>query len=149
PPNAKFGVLTAGSLSGTFATFSYPSNSVRMQLNYTATNVAIQVFDINVPPILPTISNQTVNALASLTLTNTALESDTNTSVAYSLATAPAGMTIDTNGVITWIPARSQGPSTNLVTTVVTNTDPYDPINPHLRATNSFNVIVFAPTLAP
>ena len=149
PPNASFDVLTASSLSGTFATFSYPSNSFRMQLNYTPTNVAIQVFDINLPPVLPAISNQTVNALASLTVTNTAIESDTNASVAYSLVTAPAGMSIDTNGIITWIPARSQGPSTNLVITVVTNTNPYDPIDPHLSATNSFNVIVFAPTLAP
>jgi hypothetical protein len=58
-------------------------------------------------------------------------------------------MRLDTNGIITWTPARSQGPSTNLVITVATNTNPYDPINPHLSATNSFNVIVFAPTLAP
>jgi hypothetical protein len=149
PPVASFDVLTAGGLSGTFTTFSYPSNGFRMQLNYTPTNVAIQVFDINVPPALPAISNQTVNAAASLTVTNTAIESDTNASVAYSLLTAPAGMRIDTNGIITWTPARSQGPSTNLVITVATNTNPYDPINPHLSATNSFNVIVFAPTLAP
>jgi hypothetical protein len=31
----------------------------------------------------------------------------------------------------------------------VTNTDPFDTVNPKLTATNSFTVIVFAPTLAP
>jgi hypothetical protein len=46
-------------------------------------------------------------------------------------------------------PTRLQGPGTNTITTVVTNTDAFDLINPHLSATNSFTVIVFAPTLAP
>src|SRR5208282_6262919 len=35
-------------------------------------------------------------------------------------------------------------PSTNTVTTVVTNTDSFDLVNPHLTATNSFTVTVNA-----
>ena len=58
-------------------------------------------------------------------------------------------MSISSNGVITWTPARSQGPGTNIITTVVTNTDSFDTVNPHLSATNSFTVIIYAPTLAP
>jgi hypothetical protein len=58
-------------------------------------------------------------------------------------------MSISASGVITWTPARSQGPGTNAITTVVTNTDSFDTVNPHLSAINSFSVIVYAPTLGP
>jgi hypothetical protein len=56
--------------------------------------------------------------------------------------TAPAGVVINASGIITWTPASGQSPSTNLVTTVVTNTDAFDLVNPHLSATNSVTVIV-------
>jgi hypothetical protein len=46
-------------------------------------------------------------------------------------------MVIDANGNITWTPEQNQSPSTNLVTTVVTNSNPYDLVNPHLSATNT------------
>src|SRR5208283_3719767 len=59
------------------------------------------------------------------------------------------GATIDGNGIITWTPSQTQSPSTNTVTTVVTNTDPYDLINPHLSATNSFTVVVREVNVAP
>jgi hypothetical protein len=65
------------------------------------------------------------------------------------LVNPPNGASIDANGIITWTPSRPQGPHTNTITTVVTNTDAFDPINPHLSATNSFMAIVYAPTLAP
>ena len=58
-------------------------------------------------------------------------------------------MTIDTNGIITWTPNQSQSGSTNRVTTVVTNNNPYDSLNPQLTATNSFTVIVGATPSAP
>jgi hypothetical protein len=63
----------------------------------------------------------------------------------YTLLNPPAAMTIDANGIITWTPQQNQSPSTNLVTTVATNTNPYDPVNPHLSATNSFTVTVQEP----
>jgi hypothetical protein len=68
--------------------------------------------------------------------------------VGYALVTPPSGAAIDANGVITWTPGHNQSPSTNIITTVVTNTNPYDMINPQLTATNSFTVSVIAATQA-
>jgi len=115
-----------------------------------ATNTfTVIVREVNVAPVLPTISTRTVNALAPLTVTNSATESNIHASLGYSLLSAPPGASIDVNGIIHWTPTRPQGPGTNLITTVVTNTDVYDPVHPHLSATNTFTVIVHAPTLAP
>ena len=73
-------------------------------------------------------------------MTNTATESNIHSTLGYALVNPPAGMGIDANGVITWTPQQNQSPSTNLVTTVVTNSNPYDPVNPYLSATNTFTV---------
>ena len=45
---------------------------------------------------------------------------------------------IDASGIITWTPSQNQSPSTNTITTVVTNSNPYDLVNPLLTATSSF-----------
>ncbi|MDB6022208.1 MAG: wapA 2, partial [Pedosphaera sp.] len=71
-----------------------------------------------------------------------------HSTLTYSLVAPLTGMSISPSGVFTWTPTQAQAPSTNLVTTVVTNTNPFDLVSPHLSATNSFTVIVFAPTLA-
>jgi len=55
----------------------------------------------------------------------------------YSLVNPPVGAVIDTNGVIAWTPTEAQGPSTNVMTTVVTDNG-----IPALSATNSFTLIV-------
>jgi hypothetical protein len=115
-----------------------------------ATNsFTVIVREVNVAPTLPGIPLKTVNALALLTVTNTATESNIHATLGYLLLNPPNGASIGNGGVITWTPSRLQGPSTNTITTVVTNTDVYDQINPHLAATNNFTVIVYAPTLAP
>ena len=57
---------------------------------------------------------------------------------------APAGADIDTNGVITWTPTVAQVPSTNVFTTVVTDSNPWAVNAQHLSATNSFTVVVNA-----
>ncbi len=110
---------------------------------HSATNTfSVIVLEVNVPPMLPIVSTQAVNELTLLTVTNTATESNIHSTLGYALVNPPAGMTISANGIITWTPQQNQSPSTNLVTTVVTNSNPYDPANPHLSATNSFTVIV-------
>jgi hypothetical protein len=115
-----------------------------------ATNTfLVMVREVNVAPALPNITTNTVNALALLTVTNTATEPNIHATLGYMLVNPPNGASINTNGIITWTPLRTQGPRTNTITTVVTNTDAFDPINPHLSATNSFVVIIYAPTLAP
>ena len=116
----------------------------------TATNTfSVIVKEVNVAPVLPVIPTQTANAQALLMVTNTALESNIHATLGYTLVSPPVGMTISVSGIITWTPPRSQGPGTNIITTVVTNTDSFDTVNPQLSATNSFTVIIYAPTLAP
>ena len=131
----------------TIVTNSNPYDLINPQL--TATNsFTVIVKEVNVAPVLPVIPTQTVNAQALLSVTNTAIETNIHATVGYTL-TAPATASISASGIITWTPLRSQGPSTNTFTTVVTNTDPFDLTNPHLSATNSVTVVVYAPTLAP
>jgi uncharacterized repeat protein (TIGR01451 family) len=103
----------------------------------------------NIPPVLPVIPPQMVNVQSLLTVTNTATEPNPNaTTVGYGLVSPPTGMNISTNGIITWTPALNQSPSTNIITTVVTNSDLFDLVNPQLTATNSFTVIVIPLLLA-
>ncbi|HWX19055.1 MAG TPA: Ig-like domain-containing protein, partial [Candidatus Binatia bacterium] len=98
---------------------------------------------VNFPPVLPAQGNRIIVPLTTLVVTNTATDSDipTNT-LAYSLLTAPAGASIDTNGIITWTPTQAQDLSTNLFTTVVTDSFPTATNAQHLSATNSFTVFV-------
>jgi hypothetical protein len=131
----------------TIVTNSNPYDLVNPAL--TSTNqFTVIVKEVNVAPALSQVPSQTVNAQALLSVTNTASESDIHAGVGYALLTAPDGASISANGIITWTPARSQGPATNTITTMVTNTDSFDTVNPHLGATNSFTVVVYAPTLA-
>jgi subtilisin-like proprotein convertase family protein len=89
---------------------------------------------------LPSQTNLTVNPLTPLIVTNTATDSDTNATLAYGLAGAPAGAAISTNGIITWTPAVAQASTTNTFTTVVTDNGV-----PPAQATNSFTVTVGPP----
>src|SRR5208283_5598233 len=115
-----------------------------------ATNsFTVVVREVNVAPVLSVIPDQTVNELTLLTVTNTASETNIHATLGYTLVNPPAGAAIDANGIITWTPSQNQSPGTNTLTTVVTNTDPYDLVNPHLSATNSFMVIVNAMGVVP
>ncbi len=82
-------------------------------------------------------------------MTNTATEANIHATLGYTLVNPPAGVIINPNGIITWTPSQAESPSTNTLTTVVTNTDPFDPVNPHLSATNSFTVVVKEVNVAP
>ena len=98
-------------------------------------------------PLLPTMGTQTVNELATLTVTNTASEPNIHAVVTYQLPNAPAGVAIDTNGIISWTPGQTQNPSTNSITTIAVATDVLDFLNPVLKATNRFSVVVNRLTL--
>jgi hypothetical protein len=116
----------------------------------TNTSFQVVVVEVNEAPLLPSIGLQTVNDLNLLTVTNTAVESNIHATITgYSLINPPAGAAISGKGVITWTPNRSQGPSTNMITTVVTNSDPLDTVNPTLTSFNRFKVIVFGLTVPP
>jgi hypothetical protein len=111
----------------------------------TAFNVVVQ--EVNVAPELPIVGRQRADELIPFAVTNTAAELNIHSVVSYQLLRAPTGAVINSNGIITWTPSQSLG--TNVITTVATASDPYDPVNPVLSATNSFTVIVLPPNIPP
>ena len=101
------------------------------------------VNEVNSPPILPQLTNQTIIGTAMIVVTNTAADSDVPTNaLTYALLAAPSNAVIDTNGVITWTPMSEQVPSTNVFTTVATDDNPSAINAQHLSATNTFTVFV-------
>ena len=61
----------------------------------------------------------------------------------YTLVNPPTGASINsTNGVFTWIPSGTQGPSTNIIEAVVTDFNQFAVNSQHMSATNYFQVIV-------
>jgi hypothetical protein len=130
-------------------TNSNPYDLINPQL--TATNTfKVVVKEVNVPATLPTIATQTVNELTLLTVTNGATNANIHATIfGYTLVSPPSNMVISASGIVTWTPAQAQSPSTNIITTIVTNTDAYDLVNPHLTATNFFTVIVKEVNQAP
>jgi len=105
----------------------------------------VTVTPANTPPILPAQDDVTLAELTTLTVTNTATDADSPpNSLTYALLAAPAGATISSSGVITWTPAEAQGPSTNMMTTRVTDNG-----MPPLSATNNFAVVVTEVNSAP
>jgi len=93
-------------------------------------------------PLLNPVSNRTLIAGQTLTVTNTA--SDPNVpplTLTFSLPTAPIGMTLNAiNGILAWRPSVAQSPTTNPVTVQVS-----DNAMPPLSATQSFLVTVTRP----
>ncbi len=96
----------------------------------------------NVAPTLAAISNRTVTAGQTLTVTNTATDSNSPPqTLTFSLPVAPTGAVINaTNGLLTWRPTISQSPTTNQVSVAVTDSGV-----PPLGATQSFMVTVLRP----
>jgi hypothetical protein len=97
----------------------------------------------NSAPILASQSDRTIAELTTLTVTNAAADDPANT-LTYALVNPPNGAAIDSLGVITWTPTEEQGPSTNVITTVVTDNG-----IPPLSATNSFTITVTEVNSAP
>ena len=104
------------------------------------------VDEVNSAPAFDaTPSDVTIDELTLLSVANAASDGDSPANgLSYQLLGAPAGAAIDAAGQITWTPTEGQGPSTNVITTVVT-----DDGVPALSATNSFEVIVDEVNTAP
>ena len=116
--------------------------TVRVTDNGTPTLSASRSFtvvvkDVNVAPVLPIIANRTNDIGTTVTFTVTATDSDlpANT-LTYSLTSAPAGATIDSNtGVFSWtIPGPNT--STNNFTVMVADNG-----TPALSATRTFTIV--------
>ncbi len=129
-------------------TNSNPYDLVNPKLT-TTNQFTVVVREVNAAPVLSTVTTQIVNELTLLTLTNAASEANIHSTLGYALVGAPPGMSINSNGVVTWTPQQTQSPATNLITTIVTNRNPYDLVNPSLSATNQFTVIVREVNVAP
>ena len=76
------------------------------QQHLTATNVfLVTVAAIHNGPVLPVQTNLTIAEMTTLIVTNTAADTDLPVlGLIYSLANAPSGAAIGTNGIITWTP---------------------------------------------
>ena len=93
---------------------------------------------------MPAQSNLTISGLTTIVVTNTAGEPNIHSVTAGYALTGPAGSAINTNGIISWTPSVAQVPGVYTFTTVVSNSNPYDVVNPQLSASNSFTVTVQA-----
>jgi subtilisin-like proprotein convertase family protein len=109
----------------------------------------VTVNEVNTPPFwpanVPSQTNYIINDLSTLTVMNTATDTDIPPNpLTYQLAgPTPTNATIDTNnGVITWTPTLAQAGTTNTFVTIVTDTNAFALVNQSLSATNSFTVIV-------
>ena len=116
----------------------------------TATNsFSVTVNEVNTAPVLPPQADRTINELTMLVVTNTATDSDLPPNLLTYQLIGPPGAVIDNNGIITWTPSEAQGPGVYLITTIVTDFNPYALVNQSLTATNNFTVTVNEVNTAP
>src|SRR6187455_1111722 len=89
-------------------------------------------------------TNQLMDEMTSLNVSASATDPDLPVNVlTFSLASAPEGMTINTNtGAISWTPSEVQGPSSNFVLVVVTDLNTNAVNQQQLSVTNGFGVVV-------
>ena len=85
---------------------------------------------------LPNQTNFTASLSATVTVTNTAVDSKNNAVLTYSLTNSPANASISTNGIITWTNATPSGLAAHFNTVVTDNGVP------PLTATNTFTIFV-------
>jgi hypothetical protein len=103
----------------------------------------MEVFGVSYPA-LAAITNQTILAGNTLTVTDSASDQDAPPlALTYSLSGAPSGATINPiSGVLTWRPAIAQSPSTQSISVVVSDNN-----QPTLTATQSFKTRVLQPAV--
>ncbi len=98
----------------------------------------------NVPPEISEIADRTIDELTTLTINVPATDPDEGDGdvVTYSFDDGPSGMSISTDGVISWTPTEEQGPNTYNVTVRATDlVGAFD--------TKSFSVTVDEVNVAP
>lgn len=107
---------------------------------------SLTVNPVNDPPLLAEISNREIFEGETVTFTNLATDVDLpSDSLTFTLLNGPTNAVLDpTDGVFTWTPLETHGPSSNLMFVVVT-----DGGLPALSATQSFTVVVLETNSAP
>lgn len=131
-------------------TDSSPSAANEQQLS-TTNSFTVIVREVNLRPRVTAPPDQQLDELTSLSVSASAADDDLPAnSLAFSLAAAPAGMTINPQtGAIVWTPTEAQGPSTNVIAVVITDNSPFAANEQHLSATNLFTVLVREINLPP
>ena len=120
------------------------SNNANPPLSAT-NSFTVTVNEVNSAPVLTVPPNQTINELALWTANATAIDTDLPPNIlTFELVSGPGGLTVGSNGLISWTPPQTQSPSTNAVTVRV-----FDNGVPSLSATNSFTVTVREVNVAP
>jgi hypothetical protein len=161
PPNAREFALVSGpegltvSPSGAIAwtpTEAQGSNVYTVTVRVTDTNPGavndqhlsttnsfeLTVREVNRPPVMGTLADQSLNPGEALGFTATATDPDLPANaLAFSLLSPPAGATMDAAGLFTWRPGVALADTTNMVSVRV-----QDDGSPLLSDTNSFFVIV-------
>lgn len=100
--------------------------------------VLLTVTEVNQAPVPVPLGTRRVNEGNLLTFPVGGTDGDLPPQrLTHTLVTGPQGLTVSSNGVVTWRPTEAQGPSTNLVLIRVT-----DDGQPALSATNAIEVVV-------
>ena len=104
---------------------------------------AVLVKEVNVAPVLPVLGQQTAIEGNLFTLNVAATDEDIPANaLTYTLLFPPAGVSISSNGVVSWTPTQLQAPATHTLKVKVTDYNP-DAVNAQqLSATNSYLVRV-------
>lgn len=132
----------------------YGATAITLSVNdgmaTSATSFGFTVLQLNHPAVLAAVPDYVILEKDSLVFTNKAVDSDVPAqTLSFSLSNAPLGAAVDSSsGVFSWTPTEAQGPSTNLITMIVTDNG-----TPPLSAARNFTVAVLEsnepPVLAP
>lgn len=107
-----------------------------------AQSFTVTVLESNLPPVLMAISNRTIHAGFTLTITNSATDPDIPTNIlTFSISNSPLSAVINaSNGVLVWTPDNTFTGTTNSFTVRVTDNGV-----PPLSDAKSFSVVVVLP----
>jgi hypothetical protein len=142
-PFLRLGSLQYGGGTGTY--YNGALDDVRLYNGWLDTNTIAQLAampQMNFPPTLTAISNQTLVAGQTLSVTNSATDPNVPPQVlTWSIQPIVAGLMINTNtGVINWRPTIAQSPATNAFSVIVADNG-----TPSLSDTQQFTVTVLRP----
>ena len=116
-----FTVTSAGQVSWRPGESQGPStNRIRVRVSDGFVQVphefTVIVRESNLPPVWPEIGTRRMTEGGTLSFTLKATDSDLPAqALSYRLVDGPVGLTVGTNGFLTWSPTEAQGPSTNRV----------------------------------
>ena len=124
-------------------TFTISVVDNRVPVLFATNYFTVTVNEVNTPPVLTVPANTNIMALTAWSAQATATDADIPANpLTFALVSGPAGLTVTTNGWITWTPDSTQGASTNTVVISVTDTNPWAVNATSLSVTGSFEVVV-------